>query len=178
MQFRQFRLNLLKRLTPSRSVKKMKALVPVMLCAVVVFCFGCRDPYESETAQADKKPEATETGIFGQKTDDIGEFDPNANVKVSDGKIKKWNPLNPIGALNAYGPAVEKVSQLAITQAVNLFYAEKGRYPKDHEEFMEKIIKQNKIELPELPGDRQYQYDVENHELVIVEPIESPEKGK
>jgi len=156
----------------------MKALVPVMLCAVVVFCFGCRDPYETETTQADKKPEATETGIFGQKTDDIGEFDPNANVKVSDGKIKKWNPLNPIGALNAYGPLAESGAKIQITHAINLFWGAEGRYPKDHQEFMEKIIKQNKIELPVLPGDRQYQYDVENHELVIVEPIESSDKGK
>ena len=34
---------------------------------------------------------------------------------------------------------------------------------------MEKIIKRHKIELPVLPGKRQYQYDVENHELIVVE---------
>ena len=33
---------------------------------------------------------------------------------------------------------------------------------------MEKIIKRNGIKLPVLPGDWQYQYDVANHELLIV----------
>jgi hypothetical protein len=41
--------------------------------------------------------------------------------------------------------------------------------PKDHEEFMTQIIKKNNIQLPVLPGGRQYQYDVENAELVVVE---------
>lgn len=46
------------------------------------------------------------------------------------------------------------------------------RYPKDHEEFMTQIIKANNINLPVLPGGRKYQYDVENHELVIIEAPE------
>ena len=67
-----------------------------------------------------------------------------------------------------YGPAVQKISKLGIEKALGFFNATHGRYPKDHEEFMEKIIKANDIQLPVLPGGRQYQYDVENHKLVVV----------
>ena len=149
----------------------MKATLTTLFALLIVVSLGCRDPYAAEKAAAESdKPEPTATGIIGQKTDDIGEFDPDAEVEVSDGKIKEWHPLNPLGAMNAYGPTVSKISQLHITQAVNMFHAEKGRYPKDHQEFMEQIIKKNRIELPVLPGERKYQYDVENHELVIVEP--------
>ncbi len=129
---------------------------------------GCKDPTQ-KTAQNEKKKETSKTGIFGKKTDQIGEFDPDANVTVSDGKMKPANPLNPIGASKAYGPAVEKISKLYIDQAVNLFWAEKGRYPRDYNEFMEKIIKQNQIKLPVLPGNLEYQYDAANHKLVVVE---------
>ena len=34
---------------------------------------------------------------------------------------------------------------------------------------MEKIIKANRIELPVLPGSKKYQYDVENHKLVVID---------
>ena len=50
-----------------------------------------------------------------------------------------------------------------------MYRAETGEYPKDHDEFMNKIVKRHGIQLPVLPGGRQYQYDVENHELIVVE---------
>ena len=52
---------------------------------------------------------------------------------------------------------------------MQLFQAEKGRFPKDHEEFMTEIIKKYNIQLPVLPGNKKYQYDVQNHKLIIVD---------
>jgi len=69
----------------------------------------------------------------------------------------------------AYGFAVSEISKGQIKQAVEMYRASNGSYPKDFDEFMNKVIKPNRIELPVLPGGRQYQYDVEKHELIVVE---------
>jgi hypothetical protein len=73
---------------------------------------------------------------------------------------------------------MERVSLIQVTQAVDLFNASEGRYPKDHEEFMQRIIKENNIKLPVLPYKGKYMYDVEHHELVVVRTIENAEKAK
>jgi hypothetical protein len=50
-----------------------------------------------------------------------------------------------------------------ITYAMKLYQAEHGRFPKDQEEFMNKIIKPNlpATRLPELPEGWEYYYDPE-----------------
>jgi len=128
-----------------------------LLCCVVFLCAGC------VPQQAEEKPKPKP--IVGETTQDIGEFDPSAGEEVSDGKVE----LNLItGAAGAYGPTVEKVSNIAVVQAVNLFWAAEGRYPKDHEEFMSEVIKKNNLRLAMLPHGSVYKYDVENHALVVV----------
>ena len=129
------------------------------LCLLTVLCAGCMKPLSE---QVKKDPNS----IFGKKTQDVGEFDPNAKREVSDGKIRASDPIT--GPLSAYGPMMEKVSALGVDNAINVFYAIEGRYPKDHAEFMERIIKENNIQLPVLPFKAQYQYDVPNHKLVVV----------
>jgi hypothetical protein len=119
---------------------------------------GCMDSLEKQTAKS-------KDGIVGKKTQDIGKFDPNANQQVSDSKI---NASPGTAAVGAYGPTMERISKIEIDHAINLFQAENGRYPKDYDEFMEKIIKANNIQLPVLPAKGQYKYDEENHCLVVV----------
>lgn len=138
------------------------SMIILSLVAVLVVAIGCDAPAEPQ-AKKDNR------GIIGKKTQDVGEFDPNGGAKVDDGKVNQQQLATPgIGALAGYGPAAQQASKLAVQQALNLFNAANGRYPKDHTEFMEKIIKANNIRLPVLPGGRQYQYDVANHELVVV----------
>lgn len=131
----------------------MKRLSVLLL--VLAVC-GCEDTTK-------KSPNS----IIGKKTQDIGQFDPNATAKVSDSKIVATDPIT--APTSAYGPMLERISKTHIEHAVNLFNATEGRYPKDHDEFMTQIIKANNIELPVLPGGKQYQYDVENHKLVVVD---------
>jgi hypothetical protein len=64
------------------------------------------------------------------------------------------------------------VFEVQIPQAMSLFKATEGRGPKDHDEFMEKIIKTNQIHLPELPAGDRYRYDPKAEQLMV----ESPEK--
>ena len=130
-------------------------------CLILVTACGCG--MKSLEDQTKKSPD----GIIDKKTQDIGEFDPKAGAKVSDGKINATDPIT--APLSAYGPIMERFSEIQITPVINLFHATEDRYPKDYDEFMEKIIKANNIKLPVLPGGKKYQYDVENHKLVVIE---------
>ncbi len=130
-----------------------------LLC-LALFLSGCAEPEQVE--------EPKSQSIINQKTDEIGEFKADGSDKQADMQVKpNAGPLTAAGG--AYGFAVGEISKQAVQRAVQFFQAEHGRFPQDHAEFMEKIIKANSIKLPVLPGKRRYQYDVENHELVIVE---------
>lgn len=143
-------------------------VIIIGLVSLLCILNGCKDP-RTASQPAEPKRETSATGIIGQTTQDIGEFDPAAGAKVSDGKMKPVNPLNPIGGLNAYKPTVERLMKLQVQRALSFFQATEGRYPKDHNEFMEKVIRANQIKLAVLPGNWVYQYDVQNHELVVVD---------
>lgn len=131
------------------------------LLVVVGLLSGCMQSLEEQTK---KDPNS----IIGKKTQDIGQFDPNAGAKVSDSKIHATDPIT--APVSAYGPMLEQISKTHIEHALNLFNASEGRYPNSHEEFMTAIIKANNIQLPVLPAGKQYQYDVENHKLVVIDP--------
>lgn len=64
------------------------------------------------------------------------------------------------------------VFEIQIPQALNLYQASEGNFPKTHEEFMEKIIKANAIQLPELKPGMQYRFRPDLGEL-WVEPMNS-----
>lgn len=132
---------------------------------------GCSPP--ASTQPAEKKDS---NGIIGNTTQEVGEYKPEEGAKISDSSIDEDQLATPlIGGMAAYGPLTEQVSKIAIQHALNLFNAEKGRYPKDHAEFMAMIIRPDDpdgIKLPALRAGREYQYDVENHELLVVEKKE------
>ncbi|MFN0054022.1 MAG: hypothetical protein ACKV0T_17725 [Planctomycetales bacterium] len=143
----------------------MSRLLFAYSCAalLMVSSGGCTGGSNSKVEEKQEKK-----GIFGKKTQEIGKFDANAPQEISDQKIRATDPVT--APLAAYGPMMERVSMLAIDHAVNLFQATEGRYPKDYDEFMEKIIKANNIQLPVLPYGGKYQYDETTHGLVIVRP--------
>jgi len=62
------------------------------------------------------------------------------------------------------------VFEIQIPQAMQYFRAEHGRVPNSHDEFMEKIIKDNLIKLPELPANHEYVYDPQAGELMVEFP--------
>ncbi|MFK7820560.1 MAG: hypothetical protein AB8G99_17705 [Planctomycetaceae bacterium] len=146
-----------------------------------LFAFGCEPPQampldgvveKQDEAEPEAAPEPKKGGIsLGNPkfTSKIGEFDPNADREVSSSKGSYSNPIT--GALEMYGPTVERMAKMKIESAVRNFQALNGYYPRDYEEFMERIIKQNHIKLPVLPRQMEYQYDVENHKLVVVRKL-------
>jgi type IV secretory pathway VirB10-like protein len=55
-----------------------------------------------------------------------------------------------------------------MTHAMQLFKALEGHAPRSEKEFMEKIIKENGIQLPTLPPGESYRYDSSVGELMVV----------
>jgi len=73
----------------------------------------------------------------------------------------------------AYFSAREKIAfEIQIKHAVNLYTASdpNGKGPQSHEQFMEKIVKQQNIKLPELPDGHSYEWDVEKQILMVRRP--------
>lgn len=61
--------------------------------------------------------------------------------------------------------------RIQVPQALQLYKAENdGKGPATNEIFMEKIIKEQGIKLPELPDGHKYVYDPEKEELMIEKP--------
>jgi len=142
-----------------------------LVSCLALLTAGCIE----STNNAESKKE--DKGIFGKKTQEIGVFDRNkANQVVSDHAVNARDPIT--GPLAIYRSQAERISIIAVDQALGFFNATEGRYPASHEEFMEKIIKANNIQLPVLPYKGQYMYDVENHELKVVRDLENAEKAK
>lgn len=139
----------------------MNRLLPL---GVALALCGCMKPLDQ---QVQKSP----SSVIGKKTQDIGQFDPNAGAQVADSKIHATDIVT--APVSAYGPMVQRLSETTIAHALNLFNASEGRYPNSYEEFMTRIIKENNIQLPVLPGGKKYQYDVENHQLVVVDAPEN-----
>ncbi|MEO8268228.1 MAG: hypothetical protein ABI557_00830 [Aureliella sp.] len=66
------------------------------------------------------------------------------------------------------------VLEIQIPQALNLFQATEGRFPKSHDEFMQSIVQANKLVLPELPEGAVYQFNTEKGELWVYPENEVP----
>ncbi len=65
--------------------------------------------------------------------------------------------------------AAEIVEFGRVTHDLQIFKAINGRGPRSHEEFMEAVIRQGAIDLPELPAGKRYQYDVQTEKLMVVD---------
>ncbi len=98
--------------------------------------------------------------------------DPNAGSKEAKvGVGKKLSRLSKSLICTDFAAlyCVEErlVFEVQIPKAMQLFQATEGRYPKSHGEFMEKIIKEGQIHLPELWEGETYRYDPKTAELWV-----------
>ncbi len=162
-------------MTGSRLQRPLGATLATLVALYAVVSVGCSDPQPTEVEAkrprknflpAEVEAKRPKKSIFKQRTQDVGEFDAKAGKQLSDSKIRATSPL--LAGLEAYGPAAEKVTKLAIQHHLNIYNALHGHYPKDHAEFMREIIKKQNLQLPKLPYGNTYEYDVANHKLVVV----------
>ncbi|MEN0109853.1 MAG: hypothetical protein AAF805_03935 [Planctomycetota bacterium] len=62
--------------------------------------------------------------------------------------------------------AEQKLGLATVEHAKNLFYGLEGRFPKDHDEFMAKVVEFNQIKLEPLVEPYVYEYDPESTKLM------------
>jgi hypothetical protein len=68
----------------------------------------------------------------------------------------------------------ERVALMMVQKNMDLYKAEHdGKGPKTHEEFMQKVIKENDVKLPDLPPGQKYEYDPAREELMVRMPADS-----
>src|SRR5206468_1457174 len=152
-----------------RGERRMTRLPFIAFLLGLMLTAGCLESSSNPSGDNSGK------GIIGKTTQEIGQFDANKqNQAVSDQKVHATDIIT--APVSAYGPMMEKISTIEIMQALNFFYAENERYPKDLDEFMEKIVKVNNIRLPVLPYRGRYEYNVEKHELMIIRDSEDAKK--
>jgi hypothetical protein len=79
--------------------------------------------------------------------------------------------------LGAYQSAKQHVFQMQIQDALRVYKASDpyGKGPASHEEFMEKIIQRDGLQLPKLPPGQRYRFDPVKEELKV-EPVNSSEQ--
>ncbi|HEY4759801.1 MAG TPA: hypothetical protein VIH42_04400 [Thermoguttaceae bacterium] len=64
------------------------------------------------------------------------------------------------------------VFEVEIPHALQLFKAMENRAPRTQQEFMNRIIKENNIRLPDLPHGHRYVYDPKTEELLVERPAQ------
>lgn len=150
----------------------------LMLVMLLAFSIGCEVP------EIDLPEDTAPTGNVTEQEDtrlDMSEVEGEPpttteeprEFQAKDGKKGKLSRQagGYLGAVaSARFTAVNQMTINLYTHALQLYNAEKGHYPKTHEEFMEKIIKYNHIQLPELEEGDEYLYDPEDHTLKIHRP--------
>ena len=144
---------------------RFRNLAPVFL---VMLLAGCIPP--PPTSSNDPTPDNPPAPTTDEPTP------PMERVAAEAGVGKKGQSLK-----NETGMVVEPVKQLIkfeqksifdfqIKPALELYKASNGSYPATHEEFMQKIIQANGIQLPELPTGQKYVFDPEQGQLMVERP--------
>lgn len=131
--------------------------VPMILVGGILFTLlGCEEPTTTSVEQDPATPIQAQKAVAG-----VGK--KGQSLKNETG----------VGAIIA-GPArtlmnIEQkaVLEFQIPPAVQMFKATNGRFPKSHDEFMEKIVKFNRLQLPELPDGAVYRFNSEKGELWV-----------
>jgi hypothetical protein len=90
-------------------------------------------------------------------------------AQVGDGKKGQGYGGGPISepARQYFRIRERIVFAVQIPEAIKLYKAMNGKAPKTHDEFIEKIINENSIRLPQLRDGETYVYDPDEEELMI-----------
>ena len=143
----------------------MKRTLAASSLLVVALLMGCDQPPFAQPPAAAPPPAPVATppqpvvaGVgVGQKGRSLDQY---------EGAV-----VTPAKSLFAVGERV--VFEIQIPDALNKFEAIEGRRPKSNDEFMQRIIKENLINLPVLPPGRTYRWDPamgEKGELMVDPP--------
>jgi hypothetical protein len=119
---------------------------------------------------ASTSPTVTPTAQPAVKDANAGSKEAKVGVGKKYSRLSKSLICTDFAAL--YCVRERLVFEVQIPKAMQLFNATEGRNPKSHAEFMEKIIKEGQIILPELWEGETYRYDPKTAELWVDPPRE------
>jgi hypothetical protein len=135
----------------------------------LVLALGCEEE-RNVGGKKSAQPPAEDHFIVGKRTREIRNAAPEVQTRKATVVTPAITSKDPITLpANAYVTIIGETSILHIQHALDLYYAESGRYPKNYEEFVKTIVKPNNIALPMLPYYQKYGYDENEHKLVILE---------
>ncbi|MEE2641844.1 MAG: hypothetical protein VX768_14550 [Planctomycetota bacterium] len=118
----------------------------LMLLGCLAFCCGC---VEQASREKESPVGKAEVGV-GKKGKGYGNRVPILKPAATFWRVK------------------EKIAfEIAIPKSLQLYEATHGHKPKTHDEFMEKIIRDGKIKLPELDEGLEYFYDAKAAQLMV-----------
>ena len=151
----------------------MNKLLRSVLCgAAGFFLAGCGQPSQPTNLSPTS---ATPTGVAAAPA----ETPPQTVLeKAGKGSGKQGRLLDKhegiyVTPAKTFFTVKEKiVFEILIPDALNKHNAIEGHYPKSHDEFMQKVIGEFQIQLPELPAGHEYVYDPMNHELMVEKPAQ------
>ena len=85
--------------------------------------------------------------------------------------VAQNNPVRFVQApVSAMFRTEQRLAFMQVDHALSLFRAENGRGPNSHEEFMERIVRTNQLQLPRLPDGETYYFDARSGELMVRRP--------
>ncbi|MDO4587122.1 MAG: hypothetical protein Q4C95_07480 [Planctomycetia bacterium] len=150
----------------------MKTTINFAFAFIFLFVFGCHS--DSVPVMQDiTVPETPQTETEATQPEDEPVM-VEAQVGVTGrGQYSASSDYNPMSIytvpIASYFAAQEmSVFNFSIPQALNLFQASNGYYPKSQQEFDDQIIKANQINLPKLQEGDQYYYDPETAKLMVL----------
>lgn len=128
-----------------------------------VFALGCQ-------AQSQPSTQTTEDAEIVAQEALAGVGKEGQSLQNSQGVAKIIT-----GPFSALANFKQKAAlEMQVKPALNMFRATNGRFPNSHEEFMEQIVKVNRIQLPELPEGAVYHFNSEKGELWVYPEDEVP----
>lgn len=133
-------------------------------CGLVLGVLGCQPASPPPTAQPPaNQPVVAQKAVAGVGKQGQSLQDDRGVAKIISGP-----------AATLFNVQQKAVLEFQIPPAVQMFKASEGRFPKSHEEFMEKIVQANRLVLPELPDGAVYHFNSEKGELWVYPENEVP----
>ena len=161
------------------SFTKRFMITGLMLCSFA----GCKPEadVQKELAAQQAAQEAAAAAAAAAAQESLVAQKAGVGVGVKGRSLEGGSDSNPATLISApaaaYFRTKEKIAfEIQIPQALNLYMAEKGRNPRNHDEFMREIIDANRIVHPKLPTGMVYRYDSEKGELWVIpeKELQSP----
>ena len=141
---------------------KIQSLTAIGL--LVLSAVGCAPQTKAPTATDESTSIEAQKAVAGVGKQGKTLLDHSDTQKIISG---------PVSALMQFKQ--QAVLDIQIPHALSLFQATEGRLPKDHAEFMEKIVQANQLQLPELPAGAVYRFNAEKGELWVYPENEVPQ---